>query len=163
LSTDTAHLTRLEAQRPAHAPGLFAALSDRRIYDFLDEGPPASVEDMRATILRRLDGPQDGSADLWLNWTVFAGDTIAGYTQATVNPAAARADIAFVLSPAFWGQGVAAQACRLMFSQLFERFGPLTLHADTALGNDRSRRLLARLGFALARETGAGAFYVKDP
>ena len=49
-------MVRIERQHPDHAEGLFAALSDDRIYAFLDDGRPESVEAVRQRILRLMRG-----------------------------------------------------------------------------------------------------------
>jgi ribosomal-protein-alanine N-acetyltransferase len=148
---------RIEPQQPDHAEGLFAALADPRIYRFLDDAPPASVAALRARIERQARGPEEGGA-CWLNWTVFRGARIVGYTQATIATGG-TASIAYVLSPEVWGQGVAFAACRLMLRTLIERGDVRAFVADAMLANQPSRRLLLRLGFTLERETASDAWY----
>lgn len=148
---------RIEPQTPDHAAGLFAALSDPRLYAHLDEGPPASVSQLRARLeLLAAGGPPDGS-ELWYNWTVFDAAAIVGYVQATLI--GDTASIACVLTPTVWGRGVAGEACRQMLAALLRDTAPVRFVADAARDNDRSRRLLARLGFALTHETVTDAFY----
>ena len=54
---------RIETQTPDHAGGLFAALSDPRVYTHLDEDPPSSVSELRARLERlTAGGPPDGDA-----------------------------------------------------------------------------------------------------
>jgi len=151
----------LVPQRPEHAEGLYASLKDPRIYAFLDGGPPRSVEDVRGRIERLMEGgPPDGS-EIWLNWTVFLGDSIVGYTQATVLKTGC-ASIAYVLSPKVWGQGVAQTAAELTMSDLAARHGISQLIADTETGNLPSRNLLQRLGFSETHRDGSDIFYARD-
>ena len=46
----------IEPQDITHAEGLYAALQDRRIYSFLDQEPPSSVEGLRERIARLSKG-----------------------------------------------------------------------------------------------------------
>lgn len=58
-----------------------------------------------------------------------------------------RAEIGYWLLPEHWGQGIAAECVSAM---LAHAFGPMGLHriaADVDVDNQRSQRLLARLGF----------------
>ncbi len=152
---------RLEPQAEHHAAGLFKALQPREIYQFLDGEPPVSVEAVQQRIVRQNNGPQDGSRTRWLNWVVFVDNTVAGYTQATVD-ADGTANLAYVFSPLFWGKSVAYQACHLTIAELGESGLAHRLIADTEINNIRSRRLLIRLGFELITETKTDALFERS-
>lgn len=51
------------------------------------------------------------------------------------------------LRPAFWGQGYAFEAAKAVTGYTFASLGAKKLFAGHHPGNDRSRRLLGRLGF----------------
>ena len=151
-------MTRIEPQETHHAEGLFQALSDPRIYDFLDEGPPAS----RDWLLNRIEklksgGPPDRS-ERWLNWVVIHDGVIVGYTQATVA-ADGTATVAFVLCSQAWGRSIAYRACRSMLRALWNDPAVTRIVADTEAGNVRSQRLLARLGFRQTGRQGKDLFF----
>ncbi len=153
--------TRIERQRPDHSEGLFAALRDPRIYKFLDDAPPKSLDEVRNRVIRLMaGGPPDGS-ELWLNWSVFVGDTIFGFTQATIEQEG-RASIAYVLSPSVWGTGVAQRAAELTFDVLARSHGIKSLMADTEVGNLHSQALLDRLGFHEQRRDAVEIFYARQ-
>ena len=59
-------------------------------------------------------------------------------------------DIGYLLDPAFWGRGLAAEALRAVIARAFEVHGLPRIQADVDPRNAASLRLLARLGF---RET----------
>lgn len=157
----------LALQTPDHAPGLFAALSDPRIYTHLDEAPPRSVKAVEDHIRRVSAGPADGR-DLWLNWSVFLNGEIVGTTQATVTVDAARADtlgsttasIAYVFSPEVWGKGVAQSAVEKTMDVLVQTHNTTRFVADTEVGNLASQGLLKRLGFQEVKREGGDVFYV---
>jgi len=149
---------RLEPQTEQHAEGLFAALQAVEIHEFIGSAPPASVDDVRQRILRQNKGPQDGSGDIWLNWIVFVDEDIAGFTQSTITPDG-TANLAYVLSPSFWGRSLGYEACRLTLIALSEMENVKSVVADTQRGNLRSAALLTRLGFQPIRETGDDVFY----
>jgi RimJ/RimL family protein N-acetyltransferase len=128
---------------------MFAVLADPAIYEYENE-PPPSVEWLRERF-RKLESRRspDGSQQ-WLNWVVRmpSGD-LAGYVQATVHEDG-RAAIAYVLASAWWGRGLASEAVTAMIGELAASHGARELTAVFKRDNHRSRRLLERLGFALA-------------
>ena len=145
---ETASL-RLEPQTAAHAQEMFAVLSDPAIYEYENE-PPASLEWLRARFTRLESRRSSDGQEQWLNWVIrLPASELIGYVQATVRPGG-RAAIAYELSSAYWGRGLAYQAVQAMISQLAESHGVHSLSAVLKRGNHRSMRLLERLGFALA-------------
>jgi RimJ/RimL family protein N-acetyltransferase len=149
---------RIELQMPAHADGLFTALQDERIYTFLDDEPPVSVEALKARIGRLLAGATDGSGEKWLNWTVFERDQVVGYTQSTIHPDG-TASLAYVLSPSVWGRSIGYSASLLTLEKLNAMPEVTNIVADTETGNERSKALLARLGFSFSHEKDGEVFY----
>jgi RimJ/RimL family protein N-acetyltransferase len=60
-------------------------------------------------------------------------------------------EIGYILHPAYWGQGLAAEACRAAIDHIFATYDLDAITADVDPRNQASLRLLARLGFV---ETG---------
>jgi ribosomal-protein-alanine N-acetyltransferase len=58
-----------------------------------------------------------------------------------------RAEIGYDLSPDFWGQGYMAEALRAIIQNGFEHMGLNRIDALVYIENNRSCRLLQRLGF----------------
>lgn len=149
---------KIEAQIAAHADGLYDALRDERIYKFLDEAPPKSVEAVRERIERLLLGAPASSGEIWMNWTVTEADTVVGYTQATIQKDG-TASLAYVLSPRVWGRSVAYAACVLTLADIKDRTSVVEIVADTEAHNTRSQALLERLGFRRTHAEGQDVFY----
>src|SRR6185437_10921376 len=63
--------------------------------------------------------------------------------QAHFTPAV---EIAWRLDPAHWGHGYATEAAQLALTDGFGRVGLTEIVAVTAVGNQRSRRVMERLG-----------------
>lgn len=147
VATDT---VVLEPQVAGHAEEMFAVLSDPAIYEHENE-PPASVEWLRARFARLESRRSAHGDEQWLNWVVREPDdgALAGFVQATVS-ADGRAAIAYVLSSAHWGRGLARAAVEAMIDELEERHGVVRLTAVLKRANVRSLRLLERLGFGRA-------------
>lgn len=155
---------RLEVLRPDHADRVFADFGDERIYTFIPERPPVSVEALRDRYRRMAAGPPAGGDERWLNWLLFRidRDEPIGWLQATVYPGERRADVAWVLFPTAWGQGFATEAGTWLLGHLREVHGVERVSAEIDTRNTRSLALVERLGFTRDRTvpTDAGEDHV---
>lgn len=140
---------RLEPLVAAHAPQMFAVLSDPAIYEF-ENAPPVS-EELLAQRYQRLEsrGPADRS-ELWLNWAIRLPDNeLAGYVQATVLTDG-TALVAYELNSRYWRQGIATCSVQAVLDALHEQYGVSHCFAVLKAKNFRSEGLLRKLGFAPA-------------
>ena len=145
---ETGSLT-LEPVVAAHAAQMFVVLSDPAIYEYENE-PPQSLEGLRETYAEREARWSPNRQEQWLNWVIrLPTSQLIGYVQATIYPSG-RAAIAYELSSAYWGRGLARQAVQAMISELVENYQVRALSAVLKRANLRSLRLLQRLGFTLA-------------
>jgi ribosomal-protein-alanine N-acetyltransferase len=145
---ETGSLT-LEPQTAAHAEEMFAVLSDPAIYEYENE-PPPSLEWLRTRFAQLESRRSANGQEQWLNWVIrLASSELIGYVQATIDPTG-RAAIAYELSSAYWGRGLARQAVQAMISELVQRYQVRQLTAVFKHRNLRSMRLLERLGFSPA-------------
>ena len=139
----------LEPQTAAHAEEMFVVLSDPAIYEHENE-PPHSLSWLRERFARLESRRSADGREQWLNWVIrLPTHELIGYVQATVH-ADGRAAIAYELSSAYWGRGLARRAVEAMIGELVERHGVQELTAVLKQENLRSRRLLERLGFTPA-------------
>jgi RimJ/RimL family protein N-acetyltransferase len=128
---------------------MFAVLSDPAIYEYENQ-PPQSVEWLRTRFTKLESRRSPDARERWLNWVIrLPSAELIGYVQATVR-ADAGAAIAYELSSPYWGRGLASEAVEAMVGELRERYQVRSLSAVFKRDNQRSRRLLERLGFLLA-------------
>ena len=140
---------KLEPQVVAHAEEMFVVLSDPAIYEYENE-PPSSLQWLRTRFTKLESRQSSDGREQWLNWVIrLPTGELIGYVQATVH-SNGRAAIAYELSSAYWGRGLASQAVQAMMGELVEQYGVRKLSAVFKRDNQRSRRLLERLGFSLA-------------
>ena len=126
---------------------MFEVLSDRAIYQYLDYPPPASVEYLRGVYLRLEARRSPDGSEAWLNWVIRPHDQpLAGYVQATVAPDRS-AYVAYVLASKYWGRGYAQCAMQAMLEHLVSTYNVDRYLATVEVENQRSIRLLERLGF----------------
>jgi len=138
----------LQPLEPRHAVVLFDGLQDQRLYDFIADQPPVSVEALRARYMRLAGRRSPDDSQIWLNWAVWSDDEarFIGYVQATILPDT-RAVVAYVLFPDAWGKGYAFEAVGLMIAYLRTAQPDLEIGAYVDVRNGRSIALLGRLGF----------------
>lgn len=136
----------LEPQVAAHAPEMFAVLSDPAIYEF-ENAPPAS-QAWLAERFRKLETRTSGDgSEQWLNWVVrLPSGELAGYTQATVEPSG-FATVAYELASRYWRRGLGSCAVSAMLVELASAYRVHTFLAVLKARNFRSLALLERLGF----------------
>jgi RimJ/RimL family protein N-acetyltransferase len=139
----------LVPQIRAHAEEMFVVLSDPAIYTY-ENAPPASVEWLRDRFARLESRQSADGTEQWLNWVIrLEGTGLIGYVQATVRTDRSAA-IAYELGSAHWGLGLARRATAAMLAELIETYKVTTLYAVAKERNQRSLRLLGRLGFVAA-------------
>lgn len=121
----TATRTPLHSERldllpltPEHADELAAALADPALHTFTG-GHPATPAEWRARCARLAAGSPD-PAEIWGNWVLRlrTHDTLTGYVQATVHPAAAEAELAWVVGTPWQRRGLATEAARTLLAHL---------------------------------------------
>ena len=139
----------LEPQSLSHANEMFEVLSDPAIYEYENQ-PPQSLEWLRVRFAKLETRLSPDGREQWLNWVIrLPTSALIGYVQATIHPEG-RAAIAYVLSSAYWGHGLARHAVEVMITELVEQYGVRSVCAVLKCENLRSIRLLGRLGFFLA-------------
>ena len=139
----------LEPQTAAHVGQMFIVLSDPAIYEY-ENKPPPSLEWLRDRFTRLESRCSPDGQQQWLNWVIrLPSSELVGYVQATVH-ANGRAAIAYELSSAYWGRGIARKAVQAMVAELAEHYRVHSVTAVLKRENRRSLRLLERLGFSLA-------------
>lgn len=138
----------LEPLRTAHAAELFPLLADPALYEYLDYGPPPSLEHLQ-NVYAKLESRRSGDGTQhWLNWAVreTATHRITGFVQATVLESSV-AWVAYVFGREYWGAGFARSATSAMLAHLVGDYGCASFLAMVEHDNARSIRLLQRLGF----------------
>ena len=139
---------RLETLKPHHADAFFDDLQDARLYDYVADMPPSSIESLRDRYRALSRGQSPDGTEVWLNWAVWAFEEARhiGYVQATIT-ATGGAIIAYVFFLHSWGKGYAREAVRRLIVYLCETYRPSELRAYVDVRNSRSIALLHALEF----------------
>jgi RimJ/RimL family protein N-acetyltransferase len=111
----------LEPLSVGHAPSMIEVLAEPSLYEYTgSEAPSLKLLEHRYAV--QAVGHSDDGSQWWLNWVVIMRDLgrPVGYVQATVEYDGSRlvADIAWVVSPTWQGNGIASEATRAMVDWL---------------------------------------------
>ena len=138
----------LRPLRPADAAGLLALFGDPRVTEHMDIDPLTDLAGAEA-IIAWTEGI--AAAGTGARWAILAGDVLIGTCglQHIVRERGCRGEIAYDLSPAWWGRGVMGEVLPAVLRHGFETLGLRRIEAFVSPGNDRSARLLVRYGFTL--------------
>jgi len=147
LATPTLALEPLTA---AHADELFVPLCDPAMYAFIPQDPPKSPDALRERYRRLESRRSTNGEELWLNWVVRRNAAAAGLIQAT-GTKSHKALIAYEIFVPFQRRGIATEAVPAVLDHLRQAAGMNHATALVDTRNQRSIRLLERLGFKRTR------------
>jgi RimJ/RimL family protein N-acetyltransferase len=149
VPTGSSERLRFEPLSPAHASVLSEALLDPAVYAFIGGRHPTTTEDLTSQFEHFVKGPPaNRSAERWWNVAVFSADGNHGLGRLEATIIENRAEIAYLFGPKYWGKGYALEALRWFQNRLAEECAVSKFWATVLPGNERSVRLLQRLGYA---------------
>jgi ribosomal-protein-alanine N-acetyltransferase len=124
---------------------LFDAFSDPDVMRYWDVPPMTSRDDAKALLADIREGVR---ARTLFQWAIDIGGGLIGtVTLLHVHTTHRRGEIGFALRRSSWGQRLATDAVATLLAFCFDRLDLHRLEADVDPRNDRSLRLLERLGF----------------
>jgi [ribosomal protein S5]-alanine N-acetyltransferase len=105
---------------------------------------PSNPEKLRAHWSRIITEPRDD----FQRFAIEGTGSLLGYADlALIDWQEQRARFGIALARAHWGKGIAAMAGKLMLEHTFETLNLKRIVAEVHASNERSLRLMARLGF----------------
>lgn len=136
---------RLRLLAPADIPDWFDYLTRPEVYEHTSWDVKAPEE-----LAQHLPAWQSRTPDAPLRLAIAdrATDRLVGTVGFhTVQSLHRSAELAYDLSPAVWGQGIARQLCGVMVGWAHEQAGLLRVQATVLTSNTRSAQVLQRNGF----------------
>ncbi|MGM9486974.1 GNAT family N-acetyltransferase [Ideonella sp. YS5] len=145
-----------ETLQEHHAVALHDALLDPRLYPFIPEKPPRSLERLQAAFREFHAGAPAGSGEVWLNWVIRerSANACIGTLQAT-RFASGELWVGYKIVPAWWGRGVGTDGLRWLLDELQARYPGVPVLASVDTRNLASVRVLEKCGFERLRREGA--------
>ena len=123
-------------------------LSDAGLYAFTGGSPPSPAV-LEQRYARQVAGSGDPAQE-WHNWVVRLGadGPAVGYVQATVDPVAGVAELAWVVGAPWQGRGIAREAAALVLEHLWVAGEVTRVVAHVHPDHVASQRVAAALGLA---------------
>lgn len=141
----------LEVVCPQHAHEMVQVLSYPEIYTYIDDSPPT----LEALTIRYRTQAENwhGRPESWHNWIIRNKSThkAMGYVLATVHHPTHSAELAWVLSPQYSGQGFDSGATRCVIAELVHGSQVDALLCFIDSKNEASKSLAQALGFKLSK------------
>jgi RimJ/RimL family protein N-acetyltransferase len=150
----------LEPVRVEHAARLFTLLQDQRLYTYIPDDPPASLDALQDRYRRWERRASSDGREIWLNWAARLRATGAwiGTFQATI-PDNYHALLAYLVFLPYQRQGFAREGCQRVIDYLGSGCGVKVVAAEIDSRNTASIALVESLGFRLVATTyGADTF-----
>ena len=131
---------------PDDIPALYAVFADEEVNRYWDGGRVTSMADARASLADIEDCFRRRTLFQW--GIANTADLIIGtVTLLNISEKHARAEIGYAIGRDYWGQGLAREAAATAIRFAFDELGLHRIEADADPRNERSLRLLERLGF----------------
>ncbi len=137
-----------EPLRQDHAFELINALTDPRVYRYIEGPYPSTYELLTDQFAFMTAGPPEHKRhERWWNFVVRLGPfgQPIGRLEATLVDD--WAEVAYLFGPEYWGRGYATEALAWLHGQLWADHTALHWWASVCPGNDRSVRTLTRAGY----------------
>jgi ribosomal-protein-alanine N-acetyltransferase len=147
MNLQTARL-HLRPVRVNDAADLFIGRGDPEVMRYWDWPAQESVDQVRSVIQNHMAEIDSGRTQWWAVATTPRGPAIGEADLSEIDLHHRRAEVGFLFHRAAWGQGFAHEAMTRVMRHGFEELGLERLWARFHAGNEASRRLLEKLGFA---------------
>lgn len=142
---------RLEPFEDHHFEGLLALNSEPSVMQFIGDGTPDTAEDVRDEISKAKGYWSSVGFGWWAIRLAHSEEIIgAGCIQRIENKSINPFEVGWRLRPDKWGKGFATEAGRGMIAFAFDELEVPRIFAVAHPSNDRSIRVMERLGMRSA-------------
>jgi len=137
----------LEPLVQAHTSVIYKQLLDKRLYQFIPQDPPISLEVVEKRYLALSSRLSPDGEEIWLNWVLRLREPslYIGMMEATVSSNRTAA-LAYMIFPLFWRQDYALEGCKQIINHLFKEYRVSVVTADIDTRNIASVHLVEALG-----------------
>jgi len=131
----------------ADAESLHAIMSDAEVMAFWDMSEIEDIELTTSILKSQLGDMKAKKSAYWAMTRTGDGLFVGCCDLSEIDRWHHRAEVGFIVSKAFWGDGYAQEAMEAVVDHAAQAMKLRRLTARTHLGNVRSVRLLEKLGF----------------
>jgi len=150
IETRRLYLRRLEE---GDAARLLEIYQEPGLLDYFSVGPPETIEDARAAIRRHMLRYEEWGFGLWATVLRETNEIIGRCGLILQNMEwGQEVEVAYIISRAQWGQGLASEAARAIRDYGFEHLKQERLVCLIHVDNERSRRVARAIGMSPERK-----------
>jgi len=121
--------------------------NDERVMEFMDSNRHVKIADSEKFIAENLENYEQKKAISWALIEKASNKFIGDFSFWAIDMKNSRAEVGYVLRPAYWGKGFMKEALQEIFKFGFQKLNLHSLEANINPANENSRRLLLSLGF----------------
>jgi RimJ/RimL family protein N-acetyltransferase len=147
---ETARL-RLRMFAPADLDAMCGITRDPEVMRYIGAGVPLSRDETEANLVNIVSAFRRRGFGRWA-LERKAGGRVVGYCGLSLGLEEVGVELAYMLARSEWGTGLATEAGRACLRYGFERLGVESIAGLTMNNNQRSRRVLERLGMKYVRD-----------
>jgi RimJ/RimL family protein N-acetyltransferase len=137
----------LEPLDMSHVDGLFAAIANDDVFEFLPRETPRTREDIAGLVAEALRMHQTGYRVPYVTLDARTGEVIGSTSYYTPNEVDRSIAIGHTMTAkSRWRTGVNTESKLLMLERAFDVLGAVRVEWHTDLNNWRSQRAIERLG-----------------
>ncbi len=132
----------------ADAPQMLLLRSDEAVMRYIDRAPAETLADAEALISKMISSQQDNTGITWVMAFADHPDTLIGsigYWR--MMPEHYRAEVGYMLLPAYWRKGLTKEALLAVIDYGFNQLGLHSIEANINPANDASAAILEATGF----------------
>lgn len=131
----------------ANPQQLFELYSHPEVVRYIDMPPLHSIHDAQKYIFNAADMFDKQQKVVWAIYDKEQKNLVGIIRLYAINKEHHFADIGFELNRNYWGKGIISECLQTVLHFLFTQIQFKRIEAQTFVGNDRSIKLLERLGF----------------
>jgi [ribosomal protein S5]-alanine N-acetyltransferase len=120
-----------------------------QFYEFLEYEPFKNLEDTKAFLARLFKRSDEITGHYWFIFNKSENKVIGTIGLLDIDPIRGSAELAYGLSPDFWGQGFFSEALKLVVDWFFDQEGNHRLFVKTSSENRNSINAVLRMGFKM--------------
>jgi RimJ/RimL family protein N-acetyltransferase len=147
---ETARL-RLRMFTPADVDAMWKITSDAEVMRYIGYGLPLSRDETELNLVNIITAFRRRGFGRWA-LEKKAGGHLVGYCGLSLSNEEVGVELAYMLARAEWGHGLATETGRACLRYGFEQLGVETIAGLTMRDNQRSRRVLERVGMKFVRD-----------
>lgn len=151
----------LRALRMEDADFIFKEWSDPEVTYYMRDEEPLKLREQAEERLRSLQTPDNSAIPMWWKVEIKEGGHLigtCGYFR--WDKQHHRVEVGYDLRPEYWGQGLMPEALQVFIRFGFEEMKLNRIEATTHIENQRSQRVLVKLGFQ--KEGVLREYYCRD-